>query len=88
MAEHAPSLDARMAAYEVEARRHDDAVELEVRDFGSWRAPHAGSRGRGLKLISQLVDELEIDRTQTGTVVRMRRAVLTLDPPRGHRWTA
>jgi anti-sigma regulatory factor (Ser/Thr protein kinase) len=76
------------SSYEVEARRHDGAVEVEVRDFGSWRAPRAGSQGRGLKLISQLVDELEIDRTQTGTVVRMRRAVRTPDPPRGQRWTA
>ena len=35
------------ASYVVEGRRHDGAVELRVRDFGSWRAPRAGSQGRG-----------------------------------------
>ena len=73
------------SSYVVEARRRDAAVELEVRDFGRWRAPRVGSEGRGLTLISQLVDELEIDRAATGTAVRMRRAVGTPDPREGHR---
>jgi anti-sigma regulatory factor (Ser/Thr protein kinase) len=73
------------SSYVVEARRRDGAVELEVRDSGRWRAPRAGSKGRGLRLISQLVDELDIDRTSTGTVVRMRRAVSPPDPPERQR---
>ena len=73
------------SSYLVEARRRDGAIELEIRDFGRWRAPRVGSQGRGLRLISELVDELEIDRTATGTVVRMRRAVRAPDSPEGHR---
>jgi anti-sigma regulatory factor (Ser/Thr protein kinase) len=73
------------SSYVVEARRRAAAVELEVRDFGRWRAPRAGSEARGLRLMSQLVDELEIDRTATGTAVRMRRAVRAPQPPEGHR---
>ncbi|MGH2985423.1 MAG: ATP-binding SpoIIE family protein phosphatase [Solirubrobacterales bacterium] len=63
------------ARYVVEARRLDRGVELRVRDFGSWRPPRAGSRGRGLRLIEELTDEVEIDRGQDGTVVRMRRGL-------------
>jgi serine phosphatase RsbU (regulator of sigma subunit)/anti-sigma regulatory factor (Ser/Thr protein kinase) len=67
------------SSYVVEAHRRDGAVELEVRDFGRWRERPAGWEGRGLRLISQLVDKLEVDRTATGTTVRMRRAVRTRD---------
>jgi anti-sigma regulatory factor (Ser/Thr protein kinase) len=73
------------SSYVVEASRRDGTVELEVRDFGRWRAPHVGSQGRGLRLISQLVDAVEIDRATTGTVVRMRRAVSVPDPPQSDR---
>ena len=61
------------ADYVVEACRLDGGVELRVRDFGSWRPPRAGSKGRGLGLIEELMDEVKIDRGQDGTVVRMRR---------------
>jgi len=63
------------ASYVVEARRIGRGVELRVRDFGSWRPPRAGSRGRGLRLIEELTDEVEIDRGEDGTVVRMRRGL-------------
>jgi anti-sigma regulatory factor (Ser/Thr protein kinase) len=70
------------SSFIVRAHRSDRAVELEVRDFGRWRAPRRDSEGRGLKLISELVDRLEIDRGSTGTVVRMSRA---WDVPEGRR---
>ena len=63
------------ASYVVEGRRHDGAIEIRVRDFGSWRAPRSGSQGRGIGLIEQLMDEVEIDRGPAGTIVRMRRVV-------------
>jgi serine phosphatase RsbU (regulator of sigma subunit)/anti-sigma regulatory factor (Ser/Thr protein kinase) len=63
------------ASYVVEGRRHDGAVEIRVRDFGSWRAPRSGSQGRGIGLIEQLMDEVEIDRGPAGTIVRMRRVM-------------
>jgi len=63
------------ASYVVEGRRLEGAVEIRVRDFGSWRAPRSGSQGRGIGLIEQLMDEVEIDRGPAGTIVRMRRAV-------------
>ncbi|HEX5956955.1 MAG TPA: ATP-binding protein, partial [Solirubrobacterales bacterium] len=74
------------SSYVVEARQRDGVVEIEVRDFGRWRT-RVGSEGGGLRLISQLADELDLDRAATGTVVRMRRAVGAPPPqaPQGHR---
>ncbi len=63
------------ASYVVEAVRVTDGIEIRVRDFGSWRAPRSGSQGRGLELIEELMDDVEIDRGPTGTTVRMRRAL-------------
>ena len=63
------------ASYVVEGRSHDGEIELRVRDFGSWRAPRAGSQGRGLTLIEELMDDVEIERGSTGTTVRMRLAI-------------
>ena len=63
------------ASYLVEARRSDTGVEVRVRDFGSWRAPRSGSQGRGLGLIEELMDEVDIDRATAGTTVRMRRSL-------------
>ena len=68
------------ASYVVEARRLDDGLEVRVRDFGAWRPPRAGSQGRGLMLIEQLMDEVDIDRGRAGTIVKMKR-VLHADPP-------
>jgi serine phosphatase RsbU (regulator of sigma subunit)/anti-sigma regulatory factor (Ser/Thr protein kinase) len=63
------------ASYVVEARCADGLIEVDVRDFGSWRDPRAGSQGRGLGLIQDLMDEVEIDRGPAGTTVRMSRAL-------------
>lgn len=61
------------ASYSLETQRAGEGVEVRVRDHGRWREPAAGSPGRGLVLIETLVDRLEIDRGQTGTVVSMWR---------------
>jgi anti-sigma regulatory factor (Ser/Thr protein kinase) len=67
------------ASYIIEARRVDGAIDVEVRDFGAWRAPRAGSQGRGLGLIEELMDEVEIDRGPSGTTLRMRRRLTSAD---------
>ena len=59
--------------FEVEADLVDGGVEIRVRDHGSWREPRGNVGGRGLPIIEAYVDELQIDRTPTGTEVRMRR---------------
>ncbi|BCJ44920.1 hypothetical protein GCM10010168_85060 [Actinoplanes ianthinogenes] len=56
---------------DVSATITDDAVEVRVSDRGSWRGP-GHSRGRGLKLIEESMDEVLFDRVD-GTTVTMRR---------------
>jgi anti-sigma regulatory factor (Ser/Thr protein kinase) len=61
------------AHFAVRASRDGDELAIEVSDFGAWRPPRGGTGGRGLALIEQLTDSLEIDRGIAGTTVRMRR---------------
>ena len=44
-----------------------------VSDRGHWRERRGAHRGRGLKIIEGLMDEVEVSTEQEGTVVRMRR---------------
>jgi anti-sigma regulatory factor (Ser/Thr protein kinase) len=57
---------------QVEGRR----VDIAVRDFGAWRAPREGDRGRGLSLMRALMDSVEVVPTEEGTTVRMQRTLL------------
>jgi serine/threonine-protein kinase RsbW len=51
-----------------------DAVEVKVADRGTWRGPTTDvSRGRGLQLIRESMDQVLFDRSD-GTIVTMRRA--------------
>jgi len=64
---------ARPAHFEVEGRLEDSDVVLRVRDYGSWRPPRGSHRGRGLRLINALMEDVQVDRGEGGTEVRMRR---------------
>jgi anti-sigma regulatory factor (Ser/Thr protein kinase) len=71
--EHAYGLtDSR---YVVEARVGDDrVVEFTVRDEGKWRNRRTRTdRGRGLDLARALMDAVEVEPGDGGTVVRLRR---------------
>ncbi|GAA2518772.1 hypothetical protein Ahu01nite_075340 [Winogradskya humida] len=49
------------------------AIEVEVTDRGNWKGPTGEvSRGRGLRLIRQVMDQVNFDR-RDGTTVTMRR---------------
>ena len=62
------------ASFEVSGRRTNGLLELEIRDFGSWREPRPGGGARGLSLMHELMDEVELDRRSPGgTTVTMRR---------------
>jgi anti-sigma regulatory factor (Ser/Thr protein kinase) len=47
-----------------------------VRDFGAWRSPREGDRGRGLSLMRALMDTVDVVPGPEGTTVRMRRTLL------------
>jgi anti-sigma regulatory factor (Ser/Thr protein kinase) len=47
-----------------------------VRDFGAWREPREGDRGRGLSLMRALMDSVDVVPTGEGTTIRMQRTLL------------
>jgi anti-sigma regulatory factor (Ser/Thr protein kinase) len=61
------------AEFEVSATRQGREIKVVVNDRGSWREPRSTERGRGLPLIRELTDGLEVDPSPEGTTVTMRR---------------
>jgi serine/threonine-protein kinase RsbW len=65
--------DDPLGTVQVAATMRDDAIEVVVRDQGVWRdGQRPASRGRGLELIRQVMDEVSIEH-DGGTSVTMRR---------------
>jgi anti-sigma regulatory factor (Ser/Thr protein kinase)/putative methionine-R-sulfoxide reductase with GAF domain len=54
------------------AERTPDAIVLTVRDFGRWRSPRVAYRGRGILMMQELADSVEISPSNTGTTVELR----------------
>jgi anti-sigma regulatory factor (Ser/Thr protein kinase) len=63
------------ASFDMEAMRGDGDVVVRVRDYGAWREPRGQNRGRGLKLMETLMDDVTVRREESGTTVELRRAV-------------
>ncbi|CAN5496720.1 hypothetical protein BH10ACT11_BH10ACT11_20770 [soil metagenome] len=63
------------AHFAVRAKRDGDAVVVEVGDYGQWRPPRHGSVGRGLVLMEELTDGVDIERGALGTTVRLRKVI-------------
>jgi anti-sigma regulatory factor (Ser/Thr protein kinase) len=61
------------ASFELSGSRASDALEIQVRDHGRWRAPRGELRRRGLALMETLMDEMEVDKGENGTTVTLRR---------------
>jgi PAS domain S-box-containing protein len=61
------------ARFEVQARLEDGDVVVAVSDRGRWRDRRGEHRGRGLRIIEGLMDQVQVSREPDGTTVRMRR---------------
>jgi anti-sigma regulatory factor (Ser/Thr protein kinase) len=61
------------SSFELRAGREGPEVEIMVRDTGRWRPPADEGRGRGLALIRELMDDVEIEPSERGTTVKLRR---------------
>jgi len=61
------------ASFELHATGDDGEVTVAVRDEGRWRPPRGSNRGRGLSIMVAAMDDVQIDRTDIGTQVVMRR---------------
>jgi serine phosphatase RsbU (regulator of sigma subunit)/anti-sigma regulatory factor (Ser/Thr protein kinase) len=64
---------AREATFTVRCEHNGQQVTVTVRDAGRWRTtrPHGG--GRGLEIMRSLVDGVEINSDETGTVVTITK---------------
>jgi anti-sigma regulatory factor (Ser/Thr protein kinase) len=63
------------AQYQVEATMNGSEIVVEVRDSGSWRERRGEERGRGLRIMDGLMDDVELAPGPSGTTVRMRRTL-------------
>jgi PAS domain S-box-containing protein len=61
------------AGFAVSGRRDGDAVEIQVRDQGSWRPERKDDQGRGLELMRTLMDTVHVEPGPQGTTVSLRR---------------
>jgi anti-sigma regulatory factor (Ser/Thr protein kinase) len=61
------------ASFEVRARIVEGEVTIEVRDRGTWRPSRDQKRGRGLGVMRETMDHVEVDTAAEGTNVRLRR---------------
>jgi anti-sigma regulatory factor (Ser/Thr protein kinase) len=57
----------------VNAEFDGSEVLLTITDSGGWREQRDDDRGRGLDLIRALMDAVEVEPGEDGTVVRMRK---------------
>ena len=62
-----------LEAFEIHALRDDAQVAVTIKDFGQWRAPRGRNRGRGMMLMQGLMDEVDVERGERGSSVRMVR---------------
>jgi anti-sigma regulatory factor (Ser/Thr protein kinase) len=69
--EHAGT--ANGARFEVWGRREGSAIEIGVRDQGTWRSEREDDHGRGLDLMRTLMDTVAVQPGEQGTTVSLRR---------------
>jgi PAS domain S-box-containing protein len=60
---------------EISGSVEGDGVAIEVVDHGRWREPRGEGRGRGFTLMKHFMDEVDVDRSDRGTTVRMSRRI-------------
>lgn len=77
--EHAYGLG--VDVFDVEFARSGRKVEILVRDYGTWKTITTADRGRGLPLMRELMDTVDVQATASDTSVRLERE---LGPLGGH----
>jgi PAS domain S-box-containing protein len=63
----------REATFDLEGLIADGEIALTIRDSGGWRGAGNPDRGRGFAMMKSLVDDVALERTETGTAVTLRR---------------
>jgi PAS domain S-box-containing protein len=68
------------ASFQVEVTTDGGEVVASVRDEGAWRERRGEHRGRGLKIIEGLMEQVNVHNADGGTVVTMRRRLMAHQP--------
>ncbi len=66
---------AREASFTVCCERDGSQVKATVRDIGRWRTTRPPGGGRGLEIMRALVDSVNVNSDDEGTVVRMSKGL-------------
>ena len=61
------------ATYAVEAFEDAGTVTIAVRDSGRWRRARGENRGRGLTIMENAMDELDVHQAEEGTEIVLRK---------------
>jgi GAF domain-containing protein/anti-sigma regulatory factor (Ser/Thr protein kinase) len=61
------------AEFLLEARVDGAELVIVIRDQGRWRPARGSHRGRGLTMMRDLMDDVQVDSDGGGTTIRMRR---------------
>jgi PAS domain S-box-containing protein len=71
--EHAYELGADL--FDVILERDGAQVSVTVRDHGRWRTTTSPDRGRGLDLMRELMESVEVESGESGSTVQLRRSL-------------
>jgi PAS domain S-box-containing protein len=69
--EHAYELGADL--FDVVLERSGQDVAITIRDHGGWKSTTSPDRGRGLELMRELMDGVDVDASELGSTVALRR---------------
>ncbi|HEX8054066.1 MAG TPA: SpoIIE family protein phosphatase [Thermoleophilaceae bacterium] len=61
------------AEFRLEARIDAGEIVVRIYDEGRWRPARGSHRGRGLSMMEALMEDVQVDSDESGTVVTMRR---------------
>ena len=67
------------AHFDVDASHRAARIRVTVRDKGRWREPRGTHRGRGIGLMRSLMEHVDVDHAEDGTVVVLERRLAAAD---------
>jgi serine phosphatase RsbU (regulator of sigma subunit)/anti-sigma regulatory factor (Ser/Thr protein kinase)/putative methionine-R-sulfoxide reductase with GAF domain len=67
------------AHFEVDAEHRAGRIRVTVRDEGRWRPPRGRHRGRGLPLMRALMESVDVEHGEDGTLVVLERPLQSRD---------
>jgi GAF domain-containing protein/anti-sigma regulatory factor (Ser/Thr protein kinase) len=67
------------AHFHVHASHQDARIHVTVRDHGRWREPRGTHRGRGIALMRSLMEHVDVEHGEEGTMVVLERSLAPAD---------